>query len=261
MNEQLQIQHLLQAKLMESQVKNSSYSLRSFAKRIGISSGPLTEILKGQRRVSRKIAEKIVVNLQLDPSERANLLRNFPEKLKRNSNLAPDRNKYLVETMKLSSEQFKTISDWLHMGILSLMRTSRFKSDEAWLAKRFNVSKEEVSQSLMRMDRLGLIRKNDAKEWERTVKKINTTDDILDISIQKSHFNDLDMAKDKLISVSIEKRDFTSFTFPTDPSLLPKAKEILRKAQDDLAQLMSDGDPQEVYRVCMYLFPLTTEKT
>ncbi|MGE3608197.1 MAG: DUF4423 domain-containing protein [Bacteriovoracaceae bacterium] len=257
MNEQVLFQNFLQKKLIELQAKNPSYSLRAFSQKVGLASGPMTEILKGQRRVSRKVAEKIVTNLALDPSERAELLKNFPEKLRRNSKISPDRNQYLVETMKLSSEQFQAISNWLHLAILSLMRTRSFKSDVSWMAKRFKVSEDEVWQALMRMSRLGMIRKNEQGEWERNARKFNTTDDVMDLSIQKSHLNDLEMAKEKLIKVSVAHRDFSSFTFPANPELLPKAKEILRKAQDDLAELMGEDNPNDVYRVCMYLYPLT----
>jgi len=67
------------------------------------------------------------------------------------------------------------------------------------------------------------------------------------------------MAKQKLQDVPVEQRDFTNYTFPADPTTLKRAKEIIRQAQDDLAALMSNSESTEVYRVCMYLFPLTNK--
>jgi hypothetical protein len=69
--------------------------------------------------------------------------------------------------------------------------------------------------------------------------------------------NDMDMAKRKIQEVRVDQRDFTNYTFPANPKTLARAKEIIRQAQDDLEDLMCDEDASEVYRVCMYLFPLT----
>ena len=87
-----------------------------------------------------------------------------------------------------------------------------------------------------------------------------TNDDVFDLSIQKSHLMDLEVAKEKLVQVDVKDRDFTSVTLPADPLLLPKAKEILRETQNKLEMLMSEGDSSEVYKLGMYFYPLTNIK-
>ena len=67
----------------------------------------------------------------------------------------------------------------------------------------------------------------------------------------------MEIAKEKLLSVAVNQRDFTSFTLPVDPALLGKAKEIIRKAQDDIAALMEEGNATEVYKTSTYLYPIT----
>ena len=91
----------------------------------------------------------------------------------------------------------------------------------------------------------------------RTPNPVRTTDDVKDLSLQRMHMNDMDMAKRKIQEVRVDQRDFTNYTFPANPKTLARAKEIIRQAQDDLEDLMCDEDASEVYRVCMYLFPLT----
>ncbi len=108
---------------------------------------------------------------------------------------------------------------------------------------------------LVQLKELGLIVK-EKNEWVRIAKRINTTDDIPDAVIQKSHLSDLELIKNK-IRLPIELRDFTSYTFPADPKLLSKAKDIIREAQEQLASLMMDGSTSQVYRISTYLYPLT----
>lgn len=255
-NAQQNIQNLLNRKLIEFRKTNPSFSMRALAKKIGMQPSATNEILKGQRRVSRKIAERIAINLMLDPSERAELLQSFPLKLRRNTENI-NRRDLEMSTVKLNSKQFQTISDSIHYAILSLLKTKNFASDIDWIANRLGESQSRVRQALQNLLDLDFITKSEAGEYKRSAGKLNTSDDVLSLSIQKSHLEDMEMAKEKLTTIDVALRDFTSFTLPVDTKLLDQAKEIIRKAQDDLDALMKTGETTEVYRTCTYLYPIT----
>ena len=68
---------------------------------------------------------------------------------------------------------------------------------------------------------------------------------------------DMDMAKDKIQNLDVLQRDFSFLIFNGKPKYLPRAKEILRRAQDDLEKLMDQDQGNVVYKLCTYLFPLT----
>ena len=256
MNEQIRVQQLLQRKFLEMKSKNPSFSIRALASKLDMQPAATNEILKGQRRVSRKIAEKIAERLQLDPSERTDLLKDFPLVLKRKTKGESAREKDL-EVLRLNSDQFELISDWIHFAILSLIRLKSFKSDVSWMADRLGVTDVEVRKALFRLQSLSLIHIGEKGLITRTPNPVRTTDDVKDLSLQRMHMNDMDMAKRKIQEVRVDQRDFTNYTFPANPKTLARAKEIIRQAQDDLEDLMCDEDASEVYRVCMYLFPLT----
>lgn len=149
MQEQVAIQSLLTKKLAELQSKNPSFSVRAFAGRLGLQPSATNEILRGERRVSRKMAERIANRLHLDPSERVELLRGFEEaKSKKRDEIGGD---YL----KLTADQFRILSDWLHFAILNLISTQDFKHDSAWIAKRLAVSESQTKTALDRLLRLG----------------------------------------------------------------------------------------------------------
>ncbi len=255
-NAQQNIQNLLNRKLLEYRSVNPNFSMRALAKKIGLQPSATNEILKGQRRVSRKIAERISVNLLLDPTERAELLSSFPLKLERNKQAIASR-EVEMSTVKLNSLQFQTISDSLHYNILSLMKTKDFVSDIDWMAMRLGVKSYKIRKAIEVLVELDFVLVSKSGEFKRSTGKLNTTDDVLNLSIQKSHLEDMEIAKEKLLSVAVNQRDFTSFTLPVDPALLGKAKEIIRKAQDDIAALMEEGNATEVYKTSTYLYPIT----
>ncbi len=258
MKEQIAIQHLLNETLMNLRIKNSNYSLRAFAKKLDISPSALSEILKGKRKVSKQLAERMTNRLHLSPMEKASVLDKFPEKMRRNSKGKPS-NLENDAYLKMTGNQFAVISESIHLAILSLVKTENYQSDITWMSKRLSVSENEVRKALFRLLEMELIIFENG-EFKRSSLPIRVEDDVLNLSVQKSHIEDMEIAKEKIINLDVKDRDFSSMTLPGDPALLSKAKMILRDAQLKIEELMEQGKQQEVYKVTTYLYPLTNVK-
>jgi uncharacterized protein (TIGR02147 family) len=261
MKEQVAVQKLLRRKLTELQARNPKFSVRAFAGRLGLQPAATNEILKGDRHVSRKMAERLATKLHLDPSERAEFLGHFSERARRArrlpENRSPDRLESQKEVLRLTSDQFTVISDWVHFAILNLVKTIDAKNDGPWMAERLAISETRVAGAIDRLTRLGLLEKDREGKWVRTYARINTPDDVLNVSVQKSHLADMDLARESILRDPLDRRDFSSMTMALSPSLLPRAKEILRKAQDEITALAAEAPATEVYRLTNYLFPLS----
>ncbi len=258
MNEQSRVQNLLQRRFQEIKSRNPNFSVRALASKLGMQPSATNEILKGQRRISRQIAEKIVDRLQLDASERAAVLRGFPFKFKS----APVEEGPDAQIRKLHADELALIGEWLHFGILSLIKTKGFKSSAGWMAQRLGVDAADVRTALLRLEHLKLIEIAPNGRISRTAHPIRTSEDVRDLGLQRMHAGDMELARRKLTDVPVDQRDFTNYTFTGNPEQMKRAKEVLRQAQDDLEAIMQDGgEGSEVYRVCMYLFPLTTPQS
>jgi uncharacterized protein (TIGR02147 family) len=266
MNSQSVIQNFLMNRLVEAQKRNPSFSVRSLAKKADVSISVMSEILRGKRVVTRKTAERIADRFLLDPSERFELLRFFPEKkksakstremVKDEMNRAAPLKGELLNYVKLSADQFQTISHWLHFAILSLMQTRNFRSDPSFISDRLGTSVREVNLAIERLVRMGLIEET-SKGLKRKTVKLSTTDNLFDVSIQRAHLADLERGRAAIEEVPVELRDFTSITFPANPEKMKKAQEIIRRAQQEVVNLMADDEAEEVYRLCSMMIPLT----
>lgn len=255
MNEQSVTQHLLRTKLTEMRARNPRASVRAFAKRLGLSPAATNEILKGERRVSHKIAERIATKLALDPSERNELLKHFPKNnpLLANTKGMEDDSKLL----KLSADQFAAISGWIHFAILSLVKNVDFQNDVGWIAGRLGVTEKQAKDATERLLRLNLLTETKNGSLRRTHERLNTSDDVLNPAIQRSHIEDMELVQQSLLHDPVELRDFTSITMAASPELLPEAKRIIRQAQDQIAALFATRPFTEVYKMSVHLFPLT----
>lgn len=249
---QVAVQKLLQQKLYEIQRSNPAYSLRAFAQKTGISSGALSQILNGKRRVSAKIVQRLVSSLTLDPQERAELLGDFHR-----PKIIPKTSDYL----KLSADQFKVIGDWHHLAIMSLMNTRGFMAEPEAIARRLGIASRTASDAIERLLRLGLLERNKKGALKRGAAQFRTEDDVASVSIRKSHSTSLQLAQRALDSAPVTERDFTSITMAINPDKIPDAKALIRKFQDDLAALLETGPRTEVYQMAMQLFSLSKKES
>ena len=253
-NEQIAIQKLLQGKLADAQKGNSRYSIRAFSKKIRINPGALSAILCGKRKISRKMAERILSNLMLDPKAQREVLSLFPVKRSRSNEVSSNQDLRILE---LTAAQHKMIAEWEHLSILSLLRCKDFKSDLKWISKRLLISMNRSKQVISRLADLKLIEVGRTGKIKRTSADLRTQEDRPDLSIKKSHEETLDLAKNSLYRDSVEVRDFCSMTFAINPKNLTLAKEKIRQFQEDLSVLLAEGPQTEVYRFSTQLFPLT----
>jgi uncharacterized protein (TIGR02147 family) len=253
--EQVALQKKLNERFAEIRAKNPAYTLRSFAKKLGLNSGALSGILSGKRRVSAKLAQKLIEKLSLDPQERHEILNLFPERKRhiRDFEQKQTQNQYL----QLSADQFHVISEWQHFAILSLMKTKDFRPDSQWIAARLGQPPKTIALALKKLVRLGLISETSKGEFLRGAPRYRTTDDVSSPALRRAHAQNLVLAQASLDRDPVEARDFTAITLAIDPSKLGAAKELIRKFQDELAELVECGEQTEVYKLCVQMFPLT----
>lgn len=259
MEEQLAIQTLLRNNLLLAQSKNPKYSLRSFSQKLDIHVGALSSIMNGKRNVSRDLAEKITRKLLIDPQKRAEILALFPEKRKYRT-LAEQIENVEPKYLEIEASSFRLMAEWEHFAVLSLIKTKDFKNSNEWIASRLGITVNRATEVVERLLTLGFLKKNKGK-LERVESNIRSSDDTVDMSVRKSHEENLELAKESLHRDSIKERDFTSITMAIDPSKMNLAKEMIRKFQDDLADVMTTGELSEVYRLAIQLFPLTKLST
>jgi uncharacterized protein (TIGR02147 family) len=253
------LQQALLSQFTQLKAKNSAYSLRAFAQRLGVNSGALSSILNGRRRVSVKYAMKLTQKMTLPPKEIArleSLLALEMKTRKRRTSADAEENKAL----ELRSDQFHVIADGIHFSILCLMETVDFRSDVDWIALRLNESAPRVRQAFERLSRIGLVEQK-REVWKLTTGKLKTSDGIADRAIRRFHEERLDEAKTKLELVPVEDRDFFASTMAIQRSQIPAARELIRAFKKNMETLLECEPRDEVYRLCIQLFPVTDLKS
>lgn len=261
MNEQLAIQAKIRSHFAQLQRKNPAFSLRAFALKLDISPSALSEIMAGKRKVSKKMAVKLLDRMYLDPKESEEIKLLFDNRLNApavegDGKSVLQKYKKNINFLKLSSDQFNVISEWQHFALLSLMETTDFQSDVEWMAKRLSLSVPEVQKTLQRLIDLNLVTKK-YNRYTPTNESLTTSDDVANQAVRKSHYEDLKVAEKVLDHCPVELRDFTAVTVAVDKTKISEAKQMIREFQDRLTQFLEDGEKSEVYKLTFYMYPLS----
>lgn len=235
------------------QRQNPHYSLRAYARDLDIHPSTLSKIIKGERSLPLKNAQRVVEKMSLSPKERTLFM----------DTLLMTRVK--LDTIKIAGDDTRlildeshhsVISEWEHFAVLELFNLEGFICTPEAVALRLGLTPTRATVVLANLQTSDLI-KDEAGVMTRTHTALKTTEDIASVAIRKSHAEILDMAKSKLESVEVELRDFSSTTLAIDLAKMPEAKQIIREFRKKMTGLMKEGNKTEVYKISIQFFPLS----
>lgn len=238
---------LLRTELENRKQKNPRYSLRSFAKNLGMSPAQLSQLISGKRKFSPDSLRQVTEHLHLSP-EQASML--FSRTLIPQHIVTPEEK----SRKRLAEDEFRTISDWFHFAILSLCKIRGAKADPFWIADRLGITPTEAREGLARLVRLKIL--DEGKILKRIAPPLSVVSEIPSAAIQSYHHNILNLAQEKLRDAPPSRRDFSAMTVACDPSKLPEVRKLIEDFQDRIASFTENGHNQEVFVFSAQFFSL-----
>ena len=254
----------LRDELLRRQNKNRSYSLRAFARDLGMSSSRLSEILNGKVGVSETRAAVLAKRLQLNPEDSSLFVDLVESEHARSSILraaAAERVKSRFSNVPvIKEEEMHLMSDWYHLPLLELVSLQNIQQSPEVFAQKLNLDVKTVEDSLALLVRLGYLQKQDSK-WIVTEPAFTTSNNIPSPAIKRYHDQMLAKSRQALLEKDPTERDFTSMVFAMDSDQLEYAKKKLRDFRRTLVQEL-DAFPRKdkVYYLSMNMFSLTEEQ-
>ena len=244
---------------------NSAYSLRAFARDLGLAAPRLSLILNKKQGISVELATNLAKKMKLS-EEKAQRFCDLVGSQHSRSNKEREQfrqkiQQYKVEVKTYSElhlEYFKVISDWYHFAILELTYLKDFKNDPLWMANILEITVEEVTTAIERMKNLGLISEENGKLLD-TFKFLATPSDVPSASLKKFNTQLMKMAMEALYSQDILEREISSNIFAIDKASLPHFKEKIRQFRRELdSEAGGQMNKNSVYCLSMQLFELTS---
>jgi len=241
----------LKKSLREKKSKNNGYSLRAFARDLGVSSTALSDVLSGKRNFSQKNAQKISERLCFSPEQ-------YKVMLKEIKRQTLDFN-VQCEVVQIKEDEFNLISNWYFLAVLTLSEQRNVKACFKTIGVRLGIKPHLAKKAIDTLIRLNFIEVRN-KKLKRTSHSIRTTSDIPSYAIRNYHKENLEVIKYNLDNTDVTLREVTSMNLNIDPKKLKKAKKMINKFKEDFTVEMEKTSPKEVYTLAMHFFPASLNK-
>lgn len=244
--------------------KNPRYSLRNFARHLGLSASHLSRVLNGKKKLSLELGIKISEKLKHSKSERthfAELIQLAVEKelAIRESLDAKIQKRVRQEPKKIvKNENFKVIAQWQHFAILGLAKMKGFRPDPIWISRKLRITSVEAREALKRLESLGLVKIKNGKLLECPNTNVSTEDDIASSAIKQNHKENMLNAVHALDEQSPQEREFNNCTICVSRTDISKYKNKIRKAFEELNEEMETDQGDELYQLNVQFFRLTS---
>jgi transcriptional regulator with XRE-family HTH domain len=260
MNKQLPLQQtqtpqdfrkLLQREFQRRLDANPRYSLRAFAKALGIYHATLSSLLSGQRPISAKSIQKIGSALGLTPKDLE-------------THLAKSTHFNSQSVVELQEDEFNLIANWQHDAILEFLQLPGESKEARSIGRRLKMTAADVLVSLQLLERTGMIERDVVGHWNvlrpnsSTLLGENQTS-----HARRAHQKSLlEKSRQALDEVAINLRDHSSITMTVNSDDLPELKTAIRDFRRKLMAFAQrkNANPDSVYQLQISLFPLTNQE-
>jgi uncharacterized protein (TIGR02147 family) len=257
--------NILKEELESRFQRNSHYSLRAFARDLGVSPARLSDSLAGRAGFSTTVADQIAKKLGFGKEEREyfctlvemNHARSKSQRAAAAEKLQSLKSNVSSDYQQVQIDSFKVISDWHHFAILELTAIDGFKSEAQWIADQLEISVFSVEQAIERLIRLDLLEKK-KDVLVATEARTASPSGIPSDAIKKFHTQVLEKAMNAIQVQGVDERDFSTTFMSIDRSRIPEAKEKIKKFRREFSQEFANSSKKEnVYCFSTQFFNLT----
>jgi len=259
----------LRATLADRQKKNGAYSMRAYAKHLGVTQSAVSQILSGKKNLSAETALKMAGRLELAELEAEYfcLLTQLETAktpalketvIKRLNSLNPQK-----PIHELSLEFFRVISDWYHLAIRNMTEMDGVILSPKFISRRLGISVIQAEVALERLCSLELIEKvpHSEHQYKKTADYVIAKSAAPNEALRNFHRQMLQKAQEALVAQTPAEKIVGSETFAFSEKHLKEANQITEEYFQRMAALaQKPGKKNEVYHLGVQFFNLTKEK-
>lgn len=245
--------------------KNSSFSLRAFAKKLEMQPSFLSEILASKKRLSLEKALQISRVIRMNPRETTFFcylvaldhcvdLEQQQALEKELTVLASGESRDLLDL-----QLFEVIAQWECIALLELLTVYQKKSP-LFYAQQLGLSEDQISKAFFSLEQAKLVRKDD-DGYTRTEKNLLISSKSHHLALKIYHSAMLEKARHAIYNQSPISRYTGTETLMIDQALLPDAHQVLNDCFDKLLLLFKQSEQKNtLVHIQFNLFQLNQTK-
>ena len=254
--------------IAERKMEGLPGSNRWFAQKLGFTSTSwLTEVLKGEKNLSKITVNKLSVLFKHTPVE----ARYFEALVFFNQSRGlNERNLYyeqltgmqkLRNVKTLSQDQYEFFAAWYHSVVRSLIGMYKFTNEYGRLGSMVSppITAHEAEESVQLLENLGMVRRGDDGVLALVSSAITSGENVTSLAITNFQLETMRLGQEAIDRHAKETRDISSLTVGISAPTFGKIIELLSDTRKRIVEMSNnDADADRVYQVNLQLFPLST---
>lgn len=248
--------------------KNPHYSMRAFARDLGVSPAFVSLIIRGKRHLSLERAVQVSQLLRMNDDDSRTFMDSVAGEMLSRKMSNARLSKTVLQKMRaattysavtLGVDKFKALSNWYHVAILEMSTCKGFKPRPEWVARQLGISPVMVLEAVDRLKRLGLLDVS-RNGWRKTSRRITVPTKQSHAVIRDFHGQMIQKASEALSesrAAEFARRNISGVTLAVNPERVVIARKRIDCFLRKITAFLTEGDCREVYQVNVQLFPLT----
>lgn len=221
-----ELRNALESVLEERKTKNSSYSLRAFARDLEISPAYLSLILNNKVEVKKDKFVHIINKLFTDPEKQKYWLDQI--------NQISERYFYKGHIPHYQNLRSKIKMTWAHYAILEVFNLSDFEYNSKWMESRVGIQQERIEIIIDELFMIGALEDINGEVQSRDLSFTNIKDGTTSNDRKTMQKEILEKSIAAIDKIDITERDHTSMTIAIDKSNIDLVKKRIKEFRREL---------------------------
>lgn len=229
--------------------KNPRFSMRSYAKKIGLSPGALSEILKGKRQLRSDRALKILETLEVSNKDLVQFKNKIGIKIQ-------------IHRSKHEADKMDFLFDWVSHAVLGFFEIDNKIIDARWISKKIGQPLRAVETRIEQFIERGLLeRQKDGRVVMPKRGRLWTVPpEVSEENKHRFYVEQNRLARHALEHGPIEKGFYKSTTFVGSQAQIEIFKEEIIELFDRISASVDPDSQQELMRISVQAFPFEFKK-
>lgn len=250
---------ILQNEFQQRKQKNKKYSLRAFAKFLGVSHALLSLVLLKKKGLSPKMADKISAKLALSHLERNIFISSVEKCFSRSTNKKNKARQVLTQLHKqkqfksLTQENVSQIDHWAYVAVFEAIYSKKAQTskDLCFFLDQKPSLIEKVTIYLLEISAIS----EDSGTFSALSSSLQTTNDIPAKALVNYHISMAQKAIDSIQQQPVHMREFQNAILTVNHDSIAEAKKMIRNFIHEFnTRFYVDNDASQLYSLFVSFF-------
>ncbi len=242
----------LQTELARRCARSRQYSLRAFARFLGLDHSTLSQLLRGKRRFTERTVRRCGIRLGLDEAAVVEFIR-----AEAAAPLPVEDD--LRDVRRMASDTAAVLAEWYHYAILELVHLRDFRPDVRWVARVLGITVDEANVAIQRLLYLGLLSMDAPDRWsDRSGDTAASIRGFTRAALERL----IDQSRGRLLDAvsgpEAERSAYSTTTVAVPAERAADVVECIERFRRELFALLArDPRAKDVYQLEISFIPLT----